>query len=894
MILALLVLLVAGLRVALPTLVERGAAYGSRYWLGLPVRIDNADFDLLEGVVVLEGLSVGAVPDDVAPMDAALEPPPVDVAAALLHFDRVFVHLSWKDLRDGALHLPELVLDAPTIRLLRESDGAIDPLRHARPLAPPSEELQEEEEASDPWPVAVDRFSFTSPNVAIVDAGGAGELLAFSLEKFELDAIAVHGGNISLGGVGVEGPVLRVQRDLVLAAPATTPPPPPAPPVLPPAPPVVAPAPPPGGAPAPAAAPPGYRIEKIDIARATFTWVTDEGPLDVALRLKASDITADEGKRFPVEVNLEIGGGSLALAGDVGILPPAYTGRIRWNGLPFPPLLLASLPDLAEWLRSADSTGDLNIDLDIAGARGAPAVHMSGQATIDTLAITDPGEKEVAVGWKQLEVKMKEVLVPLPQEGKPARTTVASLELLRLTEPRIRYTHPSASLRALLGIPAPEATAEPAAVAAAGTKGQAKGDVRVEGKVVAKPATKAEAAEGRTAEPAAEGGEAAASPIDLTISLLELVAGDMEVLDTTVTPPVTSFLHELAFSARDVHIPDPSASQIRLHAIVPKASILDVEGSLKPGNVGDFTIKLQKLDLPVFSPYAAAGGASLDAGEASVTTRLKLRGARMEVENDLVLRKFGVSLRDPDSFSRNFGMPIDLALALLRDPSGDIRLKIPVKFDEKGAAEVSMGTVIASALKAALLGAVTAPLKMLGAAFGGGGEGEGGLAIAPVGALPGAADLVADATARIDGLAKLLQERPSMGLSLRGRTGNADAPLVAEQILIERLKAGDGLPDLEDSGFLARRRIGQALLARDKAATKKAEVPTLSAEDQALYDRYLAAVEIPAARLDALAAARAEQVRDQLQARKVDPGRVAIGEREAAGDPGVVLSFRAI
>ncbi|MFN2427664.1 MAG: hypothetical protein ABR587_14585, partial [Candidatus Binatia bacterium] len=163
MILALLVTSVVGLRAALPLLVERGAAYGSRYWLGLPARIDNADFALFDGIVVLEGVSVGAEPDAVEPLDAALEPPLLDAATALLHFDRISLHLGWKELREGIVHLTGVSLEAPSVRVIREADGAIDPLRHARPLAPPSTGPEEPEEPGEPWLVAVDQFTLSTP-----------------------------------------------------------------------------------------------------------------------------------------------------------------------------------------------------------------------------------------------------------------------------------------------------------------------------------------------------------------------------------------------------------------------------------------------------------------------------------------------------------------------------------------------------------------------------------------------------------------------------------------------------------------------------------------------------------------------------------------------------------
>jgi len=98
---------------------------------------------------------------------------------------------------------------------------------------------------------------------------------------------------------------------------------------------------------------------------------------------------------------------------------------------------------------------------------------------------------------------------------------------------------------------------------------------------------------------------------------------------------------------------------------------------------------------------------------------------------------------------------------------------------------------------------------------------------------------------------------------------------------------------MEGAGFLARRRIGQVLLARDPSAKKPKAAESLSKEDQALCDRYIAGVEIPAARLDDLARRRAENVRALLVARKVPEARIQVAARDPEGSPGVVLGISA-
>jgi Domain of Unknown Function (DUF748) len=840
-----------GLRVALPTAVERGVAWGSRYYLGLPARIDNVDFELLGGRVVLEGITVGARPDGVTPRDAALEPPAIDAAQALVHVARVATELSWRDLRHHTVRLVSMTVDAPAMRVARESDGKVDPLRWAEPLAPKSTEPAPTEpaEPSEPWKIALDRFELSAPDVRVIDTPSSEEMIALSLDRFALDRIAVRGSEFELGGVGIEGPVLRARRDLLLQKPAAAP----------------ANAPAPANPAAPSAAPPptrpGYHVAKVDVDRMKFTWITEKGPLDVAITLRATDISADQGARFPLDLKMEIGDGWMEVAGDVGIVPPAYTGKLTWSGIPIPRVLLASVPQLAVWLRQAKSSGDLALDADVTGVKGEPSMRVAGPLSFDALDVEDPKGDEVTLGWKQLAVVMHEVYAPLPQEGKPLGTTKAALDSVKLIEPKIRYTRPSPQLDALLGInlsgtPAPK-----------GAKAAEKGSA---------PPPAPKPVQGATEK----------GPLDLAIASLEMAGGEIEALDKTVKPVARTRIHGLSLVAKDVRYPDVAVADLKFKGVLPTTAQLDVAGKLAPGNVGDFTLKLRKLDLPVFNPYAsAAAGVTVDEGDASVDAKIKLRGAKMNIDNHLVLHQLGVSMREPETFERSFGVPLDLALALLRDPKGNIALHIPVAVDEKGA-KLGIGAIVASAIKSALIGAVTAPLKMIGAMFGGGGEG-GALSIDPLPSVAGQTALDGDQSARLDGLAKMMGERPTVALSLRGRVGPDDRPKVAEQMLIERWQADDGLPELEGTNILSRRRIGQALARRAKG-----EPTQLEAEDQALYDRYVASVAVPDERLAALAKSRAEVVRGELVAKGVAAPRLAVGEPEAEATPGVVIAFR--
>ncbi|PTX98837.1 hypothetical protein DB345_03710 [Spartobacteria bacterium LR76] len=833
--LGLVIGVLAGLRAILPTVAERAVAWSSQYYLGLPARVENVDLSLLAGGVVLENVRVGAVAEEGTPWQAALHPRVIDPKASLLHIERLAFRWSWWGLLRGRLQIKEFTLHSPTVRLLREADGQIDPLRQAKPLAPPMAAKPEPpaKGGSRSWPIEVRRFALKDPNVKILDVPTGQDLLVFSLESFELDEASWRESELGFGSMAVRGPVLKVKRELVLAEPERT-----------------------GEktaaqreAGAGTAGRPGFRIRKVDVERAEFTWLSARGPLDVMMKLKASGITAEQGKRFPLELALQIGTGRADLSGEVGMLPPYYKGRLKWDGISFAPLLMAAVPDLAAWLKSTDGSGDLRITADLAGVAGSPGIHLAGRTTVENFSAADPAGGGFALGWKRLDVVMKEAVIPLAAGGGAAPLPSLELERVTLQDPRILYTHPWPLLETFLGWdPAQKATMVAFVLG------------------ILQRESEDEQAVGRAA-----------------LDLLEIKGGEIEMRDTTAAAQAT--VRGMDVTLRNMNFPEMTFEALSMQATLPTDSRFSLEGSLKAGQTGDFVISLQGLDLPTFSPYAKDAGVTLDAGRFSLQTRLKMEGGVMTMDNDVTLNKLGVSLSHADWFGREFGVPINLALALLRDAGGDIRLQVPMRRDEKGTT-ISMGAVVASALRASILGAISSPLKLAGIGMGGNGS-SGQLSGAAIKNVAGAADPAQGAAARLDGLARLLAERPELQLALRGRIGPEDLPILADRQLVENARAKVKLPELPQVGFLARRRIGIYLAKRAKG-----EDATLGAEDQALYARYVAAVQVPDDQLQLLARQRAEKVRDLLVARKVDSKRLAVGEREADGQPGVVISFQ--
>jgi hypothetical protein len=270
-----------------------------------------------------------------------------------------------------------------------------------------------------------------------------------------------------------------------------------------------------------------------------------------------------------------------------------------------------------------------------------------------------------------------------------------------------------------------------------------------------------------------------------------------------------------------------------------------------------------------YSPYSVAGGAL------SVTTKATMKGGAYDSTTALTLDGFDLGGKEGDAlFKEQFGISIEVALALLRDIQGQIAFDIPVEGDERGA-KVGVMTVAGQALRRALVNALASPLKLVGAAFGGKGEGA---APAPIAFTVGRAEPTDAGAAALDALGGLLASRPGIGITLSGAPTESDVRWLHEQALREELSKPQGvfgaIGNLAQRG--ARERVRVALEARAEGK----EGP-LDAEDAATLEEWLAERPKPGPKeLRALVAARLERASATLR-----EGHGVGTERVTSADP---------
>ncbi|MEZ4334755.1 MAG: DUF748 domain-containing protein [Myxococcota bacterium] len=349
------------------------------------------------------------------------------------------------------------------------------------------------------------------------------------------------------------------------------------------------------------------------------------------------------------------------------------------------------------------------------------------------------------------------------------------------------------------------------------------------------------------------------SRLGLEIGRLDIQAGRLALEDRTAAPFVRVALEAIDLAAKTVRWPEGRVANFTIAARVEDEGQLAITGRVDPP-VAEGHLDLDALPLAPFNPYLAEFlGQTVAQGTTTLASEITNDDDRLEASNRLTLHALhldggGAS----DVFRRRFGMPIDLALALLRDPAGDINLDFDLASRHADGVDLDWRSTIQSALRQAIVGAVSVPLKILARVRR---SDDGRIASfqpESIAFVPGTSELTDPGRAELERVADVMVDRPRLGLTLHGTATDTDRERLAQQ---------------------------QAPGQRDER--QETDEPDATASDAASLD----------ARLRQLAVARADRVCRYFETRRgVPASRLAVGEAvdgEADAEPGVRLGLRA-
>ena len=364
---------------------------------------------------------------------------------------------------------------------------------------------------------------------------------------------------------------------------------------------------------------------------------------------------------------------------------------------------------------------------------------------------------------------------------------------------------------------------------------------------------------------------------------VSLTNGRVDFNDRFIKPNYSARLSELtgklsAFSSvaegGQVQLAD-----LELRGRVEGTASLEILGKVNPlakPVALDIQGRVRDLELAPLSTYSARyAGYGIERGKLSVDVAYKVQpDGQLTASNNIVLNqlKFGDKVPGAEN-----SLPVKLAVALLADRNGVIDIDLPVS-GSLNEPQFRLGPIVFKLIVNLIVKAVTAPFSLLASALGGGGD-----ELSMVSFAPGSAVLSTEAKAGLDKVAKALEARPALKMTVvgtasldferegfkreqlqalllaekrraRGTTTDADTPSVTPQeypLLLKAVYKRADFPKPRNLIGMAKDLPGpemEALLLTNLPATE-ATMQDLAVKRGVVVRDYLASLKLPLERL---------------------------------------------
>ena len=407
----------------------------------------------------------------------------------------------------------------------------------------------------------------------------------------------------------------------------------------------------------------------------------------------------------------------------------------------------------------------------------------------------------------------------------------------------------------------------------------------------------------------------------ITIGLVRIANGTADYADFSMQPNFATGIQDLHGTIKGLSSDPSSRATVDLQGSVDRYAPVDINGVvnlLAATTYTDIRMKFRGLELTRMTPYSVRfAGYKIASGTLDADLHYKVDHGRLDADHSLVVDQ--LQLGDQVASPHATKLPLRLAIALLKDRNGVIRLGLPVTGSLNNP-QFSLGPLIGKALLNVLEKAVTAPFAMLGRLFGGGAD------MNQVDFPPGSATLLPAARARVAAVAKALAQRPQLQLVVPAAfSPDVDRPALAERQLRHELitlaRRGAGAPDARGQPNGRQQQASQAAAGREvlelpgehyrllRAAYQNAfgskaplpvaaqKVPPYDAAILEMQSALLKRMQVSDADLQALGQRRAEAIRSAVaKAGGVAAGRVTIStaapQPPAAGKVAVKLGLK--
>ncbi|MBB6255092.1 DUF748 domain-containing protein [Nitrospirillum iridis] len=476
-------------------------------------------------------------------------------------------------------------------------------------------------------------------------------------------------------------------------------------------------------------------LDKVEIRKAKAT-VEDQALQEPArLEVTPIDLTLESlsnqaGALFPVTLAAGLStGGQIKAQGEVSVLPALQLrAKVTVSDL----RLAAAQPYVREWARVDITDGLLDGESDVT-LKPADGLTIAGKGEVRALAVAERGGDTPVVSWDRLGIDQYEYRQSA-NDLRISQITVASpyLRLQVAANQSTNFSHLSVTREK-----APAPASPPAA------------------------------------------------PPVVSVGRVLITAGKADYGDASLPLPFSAHITNLQGEVAALTSAPTSSTRLALRGQVGDFGEVTINGHLipfDPGRATNVTMVFRNVEFPGLSPYTVKfAGRRVAQGRLDVDLRYVIDGGKLNGANRAVIRdiKLGEKVAVPGALD----LPLDLAIALLKDEEGRIHVDLPVSGDLKDP-RFDIGSVISRAFGTLVTNLVTAPFRALAALF----DGADADKLEHIDFAPGRADLAPPEREKILHLAQALAARPQLALVVPGVTApEVDKPQLRLDALDARL-----------------------------------------------------------------------------------------------------------
>ena len=212
--------------------------------------------------------------------------------------------------------------------------------------------------------------------------------------------------------------------------------------------------------------------------------------------------------------------------------------------------------------------------------------------------------------------------------------------------------------------------------------------------------------------------EASSSKQKINIGPLNITNGIFSFEDKNLPIPFKTTVTKLNGKISEFKNIESSTTNLQLKGVVDEYGVAKITAIVHPTNIKfltDINMVFNNIAIENFTPYSGKFvGREIKSGKLDLDLKYNIEKSNLDAKNNIVISKLelGEKVESPDAVS----LPLDIAIALLRNSNGVIDINLPVSGNVDDP-QFAIGSIIWKAFVNLMTKAVTAPFSLLGAMF---------------------------------------------------------------------------------------------------------------------------------------------------------------------------------